>query len=523
MKSSVLSRNLTVMSLTALAILTGCRTTKVESPRPPSKPSSPSTSSSTSNSGSSSFVRDGMLFSGRAYPTGNRSTSAIYLEKSVPVEVILGKTYEYTLEVTNLSNDQLDNVVVTDQPGQGFQFKSSTPTPQGADQSMLTWLLGDLGGGQKKAITVTGSAVGVSSVTGCADVSYASKLCLTTKVVEPKLKITKEGPAEVLICDPITYTLVVTNSGTGAARNIKVEDKLPAGLVTDDGKSTISFTVPELGAGQSKTLSAKVKAQKTGSYSNTAVANADGGLTSTSNAVKTVVREPKLTLAMNAPKLAYGGTPVTVKLAASNTGDAACADTLLEATIPSGTSFESATNGGRKTGNKVQWKLGSVAPGANSNVEMVLRADTLGIKQFDAEIICKCADPAKANASTEVKGIPAVLLEVVDVEDPIPVGTNVTYIVTVTNQGSADGNDIRISCTLEDTMTYVSSSGVTTGTASGNSVTFAPLKSLAPKAKASWKVIVKANKAGDVRFRAEMNSAELGRKVEETEATNFYE
>jgi len=520
MKPSAFSRQLIASSLIALAVLSGCKATRVESREHPSKPSAPT---SKKKSGSGAVTRDGMLINGRAYPTGERSSSAIYLEKSVPVEVILGKAYEYRLEVTNLTNDQLDNVVVTDQPGQGFQFKSSTPAPQGSDNATLTWLLGDLGGGQKKAITVTGSAAGVTSVTGCADVSYDSMLCLTTNVVEPKLKITKEGPPEIMICDPITYKFVVTNSGTGAARNIKVEDRLPAGLATESGSNTISFTIAELGAGENKTYSAKVKAQKTGSYTNAATASADGGLSSKSNEVKTVVREPKLALTMNAPKLTYGGTPLPVQLTASNTGDATCTETLLEVTIPDGTSFERASQGGRKTGNKVQWKLGNLAAGAKTDVEMVLRADKLGGKTIDAEIICRCADAATARASTDVKGIPAILIEVVDVEDPIPVGTNVTYVVTVTNQGSAVANDIEIVCTLEDTMEYVSSSGATRGSASGNTVTFAPLKSVAPGDDATWKVIIKAKRAGDVRFRVEMNSTELGRKVEETEATNFYE
>jgi hypothetical protein len=49
------------------------------------------------------------------------------------------------------------------------------------------------------------------------------------------------------------------------------------------------------------------------------------------------------------------------------------------------------------------------------------------------------------------------------------------------------------------------------------------LASLAPKAKATWQFTVKALKAGDVRFKATLTTAELGRGVEETEATQLYE
>ena len=57
----------------------------------------------------------------------------------------------------------------------------------------------------------------------------------------------------------------------------------------------------------------------------------------------------------------------------------------------------------------------------------------------------------------------------------------------------------------------------------GNTVTFQPLPSLAPKAKATWRVTVKALKAGDVRFTAVMNTDQLTRPVQETEATHLYE
>jgi hypothetical protein len=54
-------------------------------------------------------------------------------------------------------------------------------------------------------------------------------------------------------------------------------------------------------------------------------------------------------------------------------------------------------------------------------------------------------------------------------------------------------------------------------------LTFEPLKTLRPKAKAIWRVIVTALKKGDTRFKTTMNADELTRPVEETEATRVYE
>ena len=110
-------------------------------------------------------------------------------------------------------------------------------------------------------------------------------------------------------------------------------------------------------------------------------------------------------------------------------------------------------------------------------------------------------------------------------EGMIEVGAEVIYMIRVTNQGSLAGTGIKIVVNLEDSMQYVSASGSTVGTpgANGRTISFAPVASLAPKARAVWRMRVKAVKAGDVRFAVEMNSDQIGRPVHETETTNFYQ
>ena len=149
--------------------------------------------------------------------------------------------------------------------------------------------------------------------------------------------------------------------------------------------------------------------------------------------------------------------------------------------------------------------------------------DKAGTVRNVAKATATCAEGVSASAQTSIEGIPAVLLEVIDLNDPIEVGGNETYVITATNQGSMADTNIAIVCTLEENETYVSSSGATTGRAEGNKVVFQPLASLAPKAQAQWKVVVKAVKAGDVRFKVTMNTDQLTRPVEETESTNLYE
>ena len=108
-------------------------------------------------------------------------------------------------------------------------------------------------------------------------------------------------------------------------------------------------------------------------------------------------------------------------------------------------------------------------------------------------------------------------------EDPIELGEHETYVITTTNQGTTVGTNISVVCTLEDNVEYSSSSGPTTASVQGNTVTFMPLARLEAKASATWHVMVKAKKPGDVRFQVSINSDQLSRPVTETEATELYE
>jgi uncharacterized repeat protein (TIGR01451 family) len=316
--------------------------------------------------------------------------------------------------------------------------------------------------------------------------------------------------------------MVVTNTGTGMANNVKVVDNLPAGLMTVDGKKSVTLSAGNLAAGQSKQFSMTLKAEKTGKYFNSASAMADGGLKAQASTT-TVVRQPVLVITKDGPNKRYLGRSVTFDITVTNKGDAPAQDTVIEDQVPSNSRFVSATGGGKLVGSKVVWELGTLAPGASRKMSITLMVDKASTVKNMAKATATCAEGVSASAQTVVEGIPAVLLEVIDIDDPVEIGNSTTYVITATNQGSSDGTGIKIVCTLEDNEQFVSAGGATNGRLSGNQVIFDSLPRLAPKAKATWRVVVKAVKAGDVRFKVTMNTDQIGRPVEETESTNLYE
>ena len=205
----------------------------------------------------------------------------------------------------------------------------------------------------------------------------------------------------------------------------------------------------------------------------------------------------------------------------ANQGDAPAKNAVLIDTIPAGVDFVGASDNGQFAAGTVTWNLGTIAAGQDKTVNITLKPTQATTIQNTVVAQAYCAE-ARASAPLEVKGIPAILLEVVDVNDPIEAGSRETYEITVVNQGSANGTNIVITCTLPPEQEYVSASGPTDAKVVGKSVTFAPLRSLAPQAKAMYHVVVKGITVGDVRFKVSMISDQVGSPVEETESTHIY-
>jgi uncharacterized repeat protein (TIGR01451 family) len=230
---------------------------------------------------------------------------------------------------------------------------------------------------------------------------------------------------------------------------------------------------------------------------------------------------PNVEISKTCPGLRYLGRDATFDITVTNTGDTAADNVVVTDMVPVGISFTGADNGGVREGQRIIWRVGTLEAGKSLTLKSTFLCNTIGSFENEA-MVTYCAE-AKAKCNLEVKGIPAILLECVDNPDPIEVNGNVTYTITVTNQGSAVGTNIAINCILPAEEEHVSSTGPTNATAQDKSISFEPLATLAPKATAVYKVTVKGIGVGDVRFKVELNSDQMDSPVNESESTRIYQ
>lgn len=462
----------------------------------------------------------------QAYPTGNKETSAVLVQKAAPsAKVRVGQPTRYEICVTNLTGLELANVKVYEQMPAGLRLESSTPQAKVSGNKVM-WELGTIAAHASEKIEARVIPERTGELMGCTTVTYDPPLlCLTIEAVQPALSISLAMTDEMILCDPVKMTVTVKNTGTGPAENVMVRVPMPAGMQTLDGSSTAMVNVGTLTSGQSRSIDLQGKVMETGSYTVQATATAEGGLEARSNTQSTMVRTPALVISASGPDVRYLDRPATYDITVTNTGDAAATDVVLEESLDlaGGARFISATDGGQSRGDMVVWQLGTIPPGGRKTVSMTVQPTQVGEIRTLATATAYCTR-AEGSTATRVQGIPAVLLECVDMDDPIEVGNVETYQITVTNQGSAVDTNIQISATLPSQMEFVSASGPGINyNVSGQTVTFDPLPSLAPKAKAIFTVRGKAVRTGDVRFSVTLKTDQITSPVQETEATNLYE
>lgn len=415
-------------TVTATPTVTAESTPVAAAPAP--APASAPMVSTASRSSRRASVPAGMSSAVISFPTGQESSSVLLVENMGPVEVQAGVPFDYTIRATNLTSEyELRNLVVTQEVPGTYNIRTNDPNIRAAGRTengleLIDFNVGELGPGETRTITVNALSNEEGILEICTTAEYDMYVCWQTRVVRPNVTVTKKGPAEVLICDPINYEIVVTNEGTGAAKGLVLTDTLPAGL-TSGGQQVVRREIGELGPGQSQSFTITADASATGSYSNVAEITGNN-ITVVSSPVTTRVVKPVLTIDKTAPEVDYVGSRLDYAITVTNAGDAPATQARLVDTLPAGVTFESATDGGVLQGSNVVWELGTLAVGESRSFRVTVRGAEKGVQRNTAVATATCAEQVEDSVLTEIVGIPAVLLEVIDIVDPVKVGEQTT-------------------------------------------------------------------------------------------------
>ena len=337
----------------------------------------------------------------------------------------------------------------------------------------------------------------------------------------PELKLTLTTPAQSDLCAPIDVKITVRNTSGVPANNVRVTGDLPPGWKTEAGRTSLNLDAGALKPGTGMEFAVRLLSGTSGQVAPVMKATcAEGAVSETSVPIR--VRAAALSVSCDAPGEVLLGRPVPICISVRNTGDAAAASSIVKLPIPAGATASDISDGGTSSDGIVSWQIHDLQTNEVKKLCAVFKRNQIGSLAFNVSAKGDCAQPTQSECATRIIGIPAILLDAVDLEDPVEVGKDVTYVVKITNQGTAVGTRIRIVCKLPDSQRFVSGSGVTTVHGDDRTVTVDPLPALEPKGVAEWRIVVKALKADDARFKLELTSDQFERPILEEESTHQY-
>lgn len=206
----------------------------------------------------------------------------------------------------------------------------------------------------------------------------------------------------------------------------------------------------------------------------------------------------------------------------TNDSDVPSHETKVEHKFPGTVRIVGASPEGEAADGQVTWDLGTLNPHETRALSVTYSSNEIGSVEGVTTARGHCARVAEARAVTAFKGVPAILVEVVDSPDPVESDMDAAvYKIRVTNQGTVKLTNVKVDCLLEGAEGEADGEGATEGRAAGSRMDFAPVAELEPNERAEWTVTMKTRVTADARFKVKVDADQIDTPVEEEESTHF--
>jgi len=295
--------------------------------------------------------------------------------------------------------------------------------PPNADGDRLTWSISSLAAGAEQRIAVTlvpseGGDLALSAI-----VRSTATATTTLAVREPMLHAVVSGPEQVTIGETVAQSVIVSNPGTGTTEEVLVEITLPSGLEHGKGP-TVTMPIGALAPNQSHVIPLTLFATQGGPQS-IRVRTVAGSMLRHEATGSVFVAAPTLRVAATGPSLRFVGRDAAYAINVTNEGAAAANNVRVTHAVPKGFEFVAAETGGRfePSTREIVWFVGRVESGQSVELVAKLTAATLGEHRHVVTVTGDGGARMETDVATVVDGAASLVVEVLDLGDPVELGT----------------------------------------------------------------------------------------------------
>ena len=442
-------------------------------------------------------------------PTRVRGLADLRLSKAVSSSTInVGSNVSFVLTLANDGPNDATGVTVRDQLPAGLTFVSASPAAAYDEMSGI-WTVGTVSSGGARSLTITARVDQAGPITNVAQVASSDQpdpdsapnndggnqaeddeAAATVTGAQADLSLTKTASnATTPVGQNVTFTLMLSNSGPDAATGVQVTDQLPAGLTfvsanpaADYNSATGVWTVGAVANGGTKMLEIVATVGGAGPYTNVAQVTASdqsdpdsspanndpseddqgsatvGGTSIDLSVTKTVM-----------PHTIRAGENATYTVTVRNDGSLDATGVVISDVLPAGLTFVSDNPAGAYNMAGSNWAVGDVPIGTSRTLVVEVTATADGSFANTAQVAAANEpdlDSTPANNDPNEDDQDSALLTVTPladlsvtktVDDSMPVvGDNVTFTITVRNDGPSDATGVEITDPVVIGLDYVS-------------------------------------------------------------------